>query len=254
MLDYVPNPRPGALYLVRFTAPEFTSLCPVTGQPDFAHLVIDYAPGETIVESKSLKLFLAAFRNHAGFHEAVTVGIGERLAAEMKPRLAAHRRLLVSARRNADRRLLAIRARRRRLVGSGPGRRPLSRPGLRLGRSGGQSADRRPWRRLDRLLDRRGLAGVGLPTSPSSAARAIRQRDRRERPHPDRQRKGADRAPARRGRFLEPTRRLLEHADIIALVRQEHRHRRRGEGDRQARPQGRDGDQLPERGQQCRAR
>ena len=60
VLDYVANPRPGALYLVRFAAPEFTSLCPVTGQPDFAHLVIDYAPGDTIVESKSLKLFLAA--------------------------------------------------------------------------------------------------------------------------------------------------------------------------------------------------
>jgi 7-cyano-7-deazaguanine reductase len=84
-LDYVPNPRTGKPYLVRFTAPEFTSLCPVTGQPDFAHLVIDYAPGETIVESKSLKLFLAAFRNHAGFHEDVTVGIAERLFAEMKP-------------------------------------------------------------------------------------------------------------------------------------------------------------------------
>jgi 7-cyano-7-deazaguanine reductase len=85
VLDYVPNPRPGALYLVRFAAPEFTSLCPVTGQPDFAHLVIDYAPGDTIVESKSLKLFLGAFRNHCGFHEDVTVGIGQRLAAEMKP-------------------------------------------------------------------------------------------------------------------------------------------------------------------------
>ena len=72
-LDYVPNPRAGALYLVRFTAPEFTSLCPVTGQPDFAHLVIDYAPLETIVESKSLKLFLGAFRSHCGFHEDVTV-------------------------------------------------------------------------------------------------------------------------------------------------------------------------------------
>src|SRR5690242_20537397 len=60
-LDYVPNPRKGSLYLVRFAAPEFTSLCPVTGQPDFAHLVIDYAPGETIVESKSLKLFLGSF-------------------------------------------------------------------------------------------------------------------------------------------------------------------------------------------------
>ena len=77
-LDYVPNPRSGTLYLVRFAAPEFTSLCPVTGQPDFAHLVIDYAPGETIVESKSLKLFLASFRNHCGFHEDVTVGIGQR--------------------------------------------------------------------------------------------------------------------------------------------------------------------------------
>jgi 7-cyano-7-deazaguanine reductase len=86
VLDYVPNPRPGALYLVRFAAPEFTALCPVTGQPDFAHLVIDYAPDATIVESKSLKLFLGAFRSHGGFHEDVTVGIGQRLAEEMKPR------------------------------------------------------------------------------------------------------------------------------------------------------------------------
>ena len=85
VLDYVPNPRPGKPYLVRFTAPEFTSLCPVTGQPDFAHLVIDYAPGATIVESKALKLFLGSFRNHAGFHEDCTVGIGERLFDEMKP-------------------------------------------------------------------------------------------------------------------------------------------------------------------------
>ena len=85
-LDYVPNPRGDALYLVRFTVPEFTSLCPVTGQPDFAHLVIDYAPADTIVESKSLKLFLGSFRNHCGFHEDVTVGIGQRLMAEMKPK------------------------------------------------------------------------------------------------------------------------------------------------------------------------
>ena len=83
-LDYVPNPR-DTLYLVRFAAPEVTSLCPVTGQPDFAHLVIDYAPAETIVESKSLKLFLGSFRNHAGFHEDVTVGIGQRLVKEMTP-------------------------------------------------------------------------------------------------------------------------------------------------------------------------
>ena len=86
VLDYVPNPQAQSLYLVRFAAPEFTSLCPVTGQPDFAHLVIDYAPGATIVESKSLKLFLASFRNHPGFHEAVTVGIGQRLFAEMSPK------------------------------------------------------------------------------------------------------------------------------------------------------------------------
>src|SRR3954451_20856270 len=85
VLDYVPNPRPGSPYLVRFAAPEFTSLCPVTGQPDFAHLVIDYAPDATIVESKSLKLFLGAFRSHGGFHEEVTVGIGQRLARELEP-------------------------------------------------------------------------------------------------------------------------------------------------------------------------
>ena len=86
VLDYVPNPRPGQTYLVRFTQPEFTSLCPVTGQPDFAHLVLDYVPGETIVESKSLKLFLGSFRNHAAFHEDCTVGIGQRLFEEMRPR------------------------------------------------------------------------------------------------------------------------------------------------------------------------
>ncbi len=86
VLDYVPNPRAGALFMVRFAAPEFTSLCPVTDQPDFAHLVIDYAPGETIVESKSLKLFLGSFRNHNGFHEDVTVGIGQRLFEEMQPK------------------------------------------------------------------------------------------------------------------------------------------------------------------------
>ena len=85
-LDYVPNPRAGSLYLVRFAAPEFTSLCPVTGQPDFAHLVIDYAPQDWLIESKSLKLLLGAFRNHGAFHEDVTVGIGKRLADEMKPR------------------------------------------------------------------------------------------------------------------------------------------------------------------------
>ncbi len=86
ILDYVPNPRSEELYLTRFVTPEFTSLCPVTGQPDFAHIVIDYAPEKTIVESKSLKLFLGSFRNHAAFHEDCTVGIGKRLFDEMQPK------------------------------------------------------------------------------------------------------------------------------------------------------------------------
>ncbi|MBY0432053.1 MAG: preQ(1) synthase [Rhodospirillales bacterium] len=80
VLETVPNPHPGTLYLVRFAAPEFTSLCPVTRQPDFAHLVIDYVPDRLLVESKSLKLFLASFRNHGAFHEDCTVTIGKRVA------------------------------------------------------------------------------------------------------------------------------------------------------------------------------
>ena len=86
VLDTVPNPHPGHLYAIRFTAPEFTSLCPITGQPDFAHLVIDYAPDAVILESKSLKLFLGSFRNHGAFHEDCTVGIARRLTASLKPR------------------------------------------------------------------------------------------------------------------------------------------------------------------------
>jgi len=85
VLERVPNPHPGTRYLVRFTAPEFTSLCPLTGQPDFAHLVIDYLPGDWLVESKSLKLYLGAFRNHGAFHEACTVAIGKRLEAAIAP-------------------------------------------------------------------------------------------------------------------------------------------------------------------------
>jgi 7-cyano-7-deazaguanine reductase len=85
-LERVPNPHAGALYLVRFTTPEFTSICPVTGQPDFGTLVIDYAPKDWIVESKSLKLFLQSFRNHGAFHEDCTVAIGKRLFALLKPK------------------------------------------------------------------------------------------------------------------------------------------------------------------------
>ncbi|MEQ8665562.1 MAG: preQ(1) synthase [Rhodospirillales bacterium] len=84
-LEAVPSPHQGSLYVVRFTCPEFTSLCPVTGQPDFAHLVIDYVPDGLIVESKSLKLYLGSFRNHAAFHEDCTVGIGRRLAELLNP-------------------------------------------------------------------------------------------------------------------------------------------------------------------------
>lgn len=84
-LERVPNPKPDSTYLVRFAAPEFTSLCPITGQPDFAHLVIDYVPGDWLVESKSLKLFLGSFRNHGAFHEACTVDIANRLEALLSP-------------------------------------------------------------------------------------------------------------------------------------------------------------------------
>jgi 7-cyano-7-deazaguanine reductase len=85
VLERVANPQAGQLYLARFTAPEFTSLCPVTGQPDFARLVIDYAPDKRLVESKSLKLYLASFRNHGAFHEDCTVAIGKRLVAAAEP-------------------------------------------------------------------------------------------------------------------------------------------------------------------------
>ena len=85
VLDRVPNPHVGTLYLARFTCPEFTSLCPVTGQPDFGILVIDYAPRDWLVESKSLKLFLGSFRNHGAFHEDCTVGIGKRLVDLLAP-------------------------------------------------------------------------------------------------------------------------------------------------------------------------
>ena len=86
VLERVPNPQATELYLARFTVPEFTSLCPVTAQPDFAHLVIDYAPGDWLIESKSLKLYLAAFRNHGAFHEDCTVAIGRRIVETAAPR------------------------------------------------------------------------------------------------------------------------------------------------------------------------
>ncbi len=86
VLERVANPHVDTNYVARFTQPEFTSLCPVTGQPDFAHLVIDYVPDRWLVESKSLKLYFAAFRNHGAFHEDCTVAIGKRLATLLEPR------------------------------------------------------------------------------------------------------------------------------------------------------------------------
>ncbi len=85
ILDPVPNPHRGTLYVVRYVAPEFTSLCPVTGQPDFAHLVIDYVPDEFLLESKSLKLYLTSFRNHGAFHEGCTLDIGKKIVATITP-------------------------------------------------------------------------------------------------------------------------------------------------------------------------
>jgi 7-cyano-7-deazaguanine reductase len=85
-LDRVPNPHPDKAYLARFTFPEFTSICPVTGQPDFGILMIDYVPDRWLVESKSLKLYLQSFRNHGAFHEDCTVSIGARIADLLKPK------------------------------------------------------------------------------------------------------------------------------------------------------------------------
>ena len=86
LLERVPNPHPDVRYMARFAVPEFTSLCPITGQPDFAHLVIDYVPARWLVESKSLKLYLGAFRNHGAFHEDCTIAIGKRLRELLAPR------------------------------------------------------------------------------------------------------------------------------------------------------------------------
>jgi 7-cyano-7-deazaguanine reductase len=86
ILETADNAHPGTDYFVRFTCPEFTSLCPITGQPDFAHIVIDYVPNKLLIESKSLKFYLASFRNHGAFHEDCTIDIAKRLIAATKPK------------------------------------------------------------------------------------------------------------------------------------------------------------------------
>jgi 7-cyano-7-deazaguanine reductase len=85
-LDRVPNPHPDTNYVARFTAPEFTTLCPITSQPDFAHFVVDYVPAKWLVESKSFKLYLGSFRNIGTFHEDCTVSIGKKLVALLMPK------------------------------------------------------------------------------------------------------------------------------------------------------------------------
>lgn len=86
ILEKVPSGNQGTDFVVRFTAPEFTSLCPMTGQPDFAHIVIDYIPDAFLVESKSLKLYLHSFRNHGAFHEDCTIEIAKTLVTLLQPK------------------------------------------------------------------------------------------------------------------------------------------------------------------------
>ena len=81
VLETFENAHSGTDYVVRLSAPEFTTLCPITGQPDFATIVVDYAPSDRLVESKSFKLFLGSFRNFGTFHEDCTVYIHDRLKA-----------------------------------------------------------------------------------------------------------------------------------------------------------------------------
>ena len=85
VLERVANPAAGKQYVVRLTCPEFTSLCPLTGQPDFAHMMIDYIPENWIVESKSFKLLMASYRNHGAFHEACTMEIAGKLVTLLNP-------------------------------------------------------------------------------------------------------------------------------------------------------------------------
>ncbi len=86
VLDSVENPHPDKNYSIRFTAPEFTSICPITSQPDFGTIIIDYIPNKVILESKSLKLYLFSFRNYGGFHEDCTIKIGKKVIESIKPK------------------------------------------------------------------------------------------------------------------------------------------------------------------------
>jgi 7-cyano-7-deazaguanine reductase len=86
ILQAISNPHCDLDYVIRFSCPEFTSLCPITSQPDFAHLVFDYVPGKLIIESKSLKLYLFSYRNHGAFHEDCSIKIAKDLISIIKPK------------------------------------------------------------------------------------------------------------------------------------------------------------------------
>jgi len=86
ILEKVKNPKIDINYCIRFTCPEFTSICPVTSQPDFAYIIIDYVPNKYIVESKSFKLYLLGYRNHGAFHEDCSISIAQDIVNLLSPK------------------------------------------------------------------------------------------------------------------------------------------------------------------------
>ena len=86
VLEKIPNPKIKFNYSIRLSCPEFTSICPVTSQPDFAHIIIDYVPNKFIVESKSFKLYLLGYRNHGAFHEDCTITLAQDLVELLSPK------------------------------------------------------------------------------------------------------------------------------------------------------------------------
>ncbi len=154
VLETFPNPHPDVDYVVRLTAPEFTSLCPITGQPDFAVIVVDYVPRQRLVESKSYKLFLGSFRNYGAFHEACTVTIHKRLHQAMDPQVPARRGTVVRPRRHYHRRGGGNRNAPRRVSPPAAGKGELSgRPRIENGR--------------------RAAPPPGLPLSPPQASAGV---------------------------------------------------------------------------------
>tara|TARA_B100001123_G_C15277409_1_gene1012691 strand:- start:306 stop:767 length:462 start_codon:yes stop_codon:yes gene_type:complete len=86
VLEKIKNLHKDTLYVTRFSIPEFTSICPVTKQPDFGHLLIDYVPSNWLIESKSMKYYINSFRNYGIFHEDITIKIGKKILSSVKPK------------------------------------------------------------------------------------------------------------------------------------------------------------------------